>query len=380
MAGPYTRVSGGDDGNSGPTAATTIVNAHSGGLEALEYRRFNVRDYGAVGDGTTNDTAAINAACAALNAAGGGTLYFPAGTYSTTGGHYVSAGEVIGQGRTVSRLKVTGSGNALTINKGVLVDNLTLYHLSTGPDYFDPTTGISRPTGGSGIQILGSNSPGGLANNWTIRNCTIRGFYINIYAQDVQSYNIHGCLLNAQVFANLAMWNPAWPDTGDFSISDTVFDNPANFAGPPYVNAPYHFLWQSGGGIKITNCKFNGGVQYGIALILDPGAVTGVVNISNNSIENFTVAGIYVQATSGNLVGGTIVGNEIIDYTAPADGIHLNGSAMNGWTVIGNAIGAGSAHIRATNVTRLTVAGNAYNGGGTKRVFTGGTVNNLDTF
>jgi len=40
--------------------------------------------YGAVGDGTTDDTAAINLAIAALNAAGGGVLYFPAGNYKCT--------------------------------------------------------------------------------------------------------------------------------------------------------------------------------------------------------------------------------------------------------------------------------------------------------
>src|SRR5882757_11466273 len=42
---------------------------------------FNVRAYGAKGDGATLDTAAINAAIDAAAAAGGGTVYFPAGTY-----------------------------------------------------------------------------------------------------------------------------------------------------------------------------------------------------------------------------------------------------------------------------------------------------------
>jgi polygalacturonase len=42
---------------------------------------FNVRTYGATGDGKTVDTPAINKAIEAVAAAGGGTLLFPAGTY-----------------------------------------------------------------------------------------------------------------------------------------------------------------------------------------------------------------------------------------------------------------------------------------------------------
>ncbi len=42
---------------------------------------FNIRDYGAKGDGTTLDTAAINKAIETAAAKGGGTVYFPAGTY-----------------------------------------------------------------------------------------------------------------------------------------------------------------------------------------------------------------------------------------------------------------------------------------------------------
>ncbi len=42
---------------------------------------FDVRDYGATGNGTTNDTAAINKAITAANNAGGGTVRFPSGTY-----------------------------------------------------------------------------------------------------------------------------------------------------------------------------------------------------------------------------------------------------------------------------------------------------------
>lgn len=55
--------------------AVTVLSA----AETAEPRILNVRDYGAVGDGVTNDTAAINAAAADLR--DGETLYIPAGTY-----------------------------------------------------------------------------------------------------------------------------------------------------------------------------------------------------------------------------------------------------------------------------------------------------------
>lgn len=48
-------------------------------MQAKEQDVVSVKDFGAVGNGSTDDTAAINAAEVAVNAAGGGTLLFPDG-------------------------------------------------------------------------------------------------------------------------------------------------------------------------------------------------------------------------------------------------------------------------------------------------------------
>jgi polygalacturonase len=51
------------------------------GAPALHAAVYDVKSFGAVADGKTLDTAAINKAIDSAHAAGGGTVYLPAGAY-----------------------------------------------------------------------------------------------------------------------------------------------------------------------------------------------------------------------------------------------------------------------------------------------------------
>lgn len=81
---------------------------------------FNAKDYGAVGDGSTDDTTAINAAITAAIATGG-VVYFPSGKYKITSAlsASLSSGKnvaFIGQGyATTSIYQTTASANGLTV-------------------------------------------------------------------------------------------------------------------------------------------------------------------------------------------------------------------------------------------------------------------------
>lgn len=111
------------DGLNGPDQATLALLAGSGGSALIGYspggtgsvtttvqaklrQTVSVKDYGAVGDGTTDDTTAIQNTISAVGAAGGGTVLFPAGTYKTTSQLTVNTDAVFltGVGRKASVL------------------------------------------------------------------------------------------------------------------------------------------------------------------------------------------------------------------------------------------------------------------------------------
>jgi hypothetical protein len=126
---------------------------------------FNVKNYGAVGDGMHNDTTMIQAAATACDAAGGGTLFFPPGNY------------LIMAPITVTRkVQVTGSGPT-----GTTISAATQLQLKI--------KGAALSWGGSTVEgitfnqvdiILGETNADD-AQGTQIINCTFVGCTYSIY-------------------------------------------------------------------------------------------------------------------------------------------------------------------------------------------------------
>ena len=122
--------------------------------EALaEVGTYNVRHFGAVADGKSNDADAINRAIAACNAAGGGTVFVPSGVYATGTIHLKSDVTLaLDAGATLKAL--TDTDVALLVGKNL--ENVNIY----GPGFVD---GI----GNNGITLQ-------YCKNVEIRNLNIR--------------------------------------------------------------------------------------------------------------------------------------------------------------------------------------------------------------
>lgn len=94
----------------------------------------SVKDFGAVGDGITNDTVAIQYALSAMQVLGGGALYFPAGRYRVAAGVLSISGVAItiyGDGMNNTRIQSSaGAGNILTITQQDFTAPIFVHDLS----------------------------------------------------------------------------------------------------------------------------------------------------------------------------------------------------------------------------------------------------------
>lgn len=130
---------------------------------------FNIRAYGATGDGTTDDTAAIQAAIAD-SAVAGGTIVFPPGTYR------VGKNGAVGILRPKSNTVWQGAGKGLSVL------------------YFDDSIG--------GTDMVGNNINNGTTydalTNWTMRDLTLRGRGATVKTQTVQLMRVSGSQITVE--------------------------------------------------------------------------------------------------------------------------------------------------------------------------------------
>ncbi len=317
----------------GTGAVTTTV-------QAKLRETVSVEDFGAVGDGITDDTAAIQAAIDAKD-----NIYLPTGVYAITGLTLREGSVLHGDGYSLDNTK----GTVLKLTSGT-------YALNVNGTFspFDARRYIQIKNLSISNNVVGSKS----INAFFMTRFVIENVYVyggaddHLFMRNCYNGRIAGCRFSGATNSNctIAVKNDAVDNvfSGQMLFDDCDFWGEETSAYGVYIATPYNILEQ----LQFNKCHFLKNVKGyyvlsgGIATLISPhfeensdkdmeveaGAVNpNIVGLfSNNSTASFSAfrfAGI----------GGSITGAKHILY---------NGATVRIYDISGNGMSVNNAYFR----------------------------------
>lgn len=340
--------------NNGPTEADSIGSV------------INVKEFGAVGNGISDDTAAINNAIETAKSSLIKTVYFPAGEYKVSSTlFYYNKLTFVGDGVESTTIKADKNFYSdlfyIRLYYGIIApkekyqNNFTIKDLTINGNrdnqnipvfgifgYWSDRTTVSNvnviDVNGIGVGFAGSTNS--LVENTNVRDsgATLPGLWCgidnrtdvggveNVMFDHVSSINsdLDGIILNCP---NSTIQNSRFDNNGL-----NKGDSGALGAGAIYNDENYK-------NVRILNNYIGKSTEFGINMVLTDSF------ISNNTIENQNLAGIYLrpgtgESSKGVTITGNFIRNNAISDTMvaayPKSGIALDKSSNI--TITGNII------------------------------------------
>lgn len=274
--------------------------------------------YNAVGDGSTDDTSAIQAAIDDAEASGR-IVFLPKGTFRITSTLVINT--------TGTVLRGAGRGSTILSFQGSNVDAI---HISAS---YCEVSGIyirhtGTPTAGAGIKVDNS------AAFCLFNGLSIEKFYYGIDFVAATSWNVAECYIINSVQYQIYVRNTAAGDSGDQVIEGCTLDSSVSTAAAIRI--------ESGGGLKVYGNKILRH-QIGVDLQVEDGVLTSVLLIDGNSIEMQSVrhirlgrkgtTGIYKMIVISNNQHNYMTGITDGYYFGPGlDNVNVNGNVSEGYS------------------------------------------------
>lgn len=269
----------------------------------------NVKSYGAVGDGETDD---LEAFTNCLNEHGGGIIYIPEGVYRLGGTIYVpSKTQIYGAGFSTV-LKFTGPGNCIQ-------------YIGDETDYciFTNFAIEGNAGGGDGFNIYGD---GNIYMNVSVYRCGGNGFNLRYSGTNVFEFGALTKIVNCSAFLN---GEHGYSSNGilDSQMTNCTFCSNSQKADNTYDNIhcsnaikisnTHSWGWNDAHGYKraryalwveesatITGCHLEGG-RTGCARLGGRNVVAGCVFYASFGDHNILISGVYNQISASICMGQT---------------------------------------------------------------------------
>lgn len=268
----------------------------------------NVLDFGATGDGVTDDTDAIQDAIDALPAEGG-TVLFPAGTYyvpisGNLPALVVPAVPVVlaGFARGASTIVTEATGTA----SGTLINQLVGSHLTVDRLAF---TGPTAGTGYTYTGVIVNSADAAGSGDLTVRDCEFTGFTFQLRGGGgtTATITVQNCVLDGNVTASGLYCTPILctsPDAGTVSVSDTVIRDYGQSATNQYHGAYVTVAMQ----VLFDRVRFSAqvGTGYGVTHYGGSGSASGTYRDCTFAAD--TVRGFYTGDGFSRVAGCDFLG------------------------------------------------------------------------
>jgi len=283
--------------------------------------------YNAAGNGSTDDTAAIQAAVNALAAAGGGVLYIPPGNYKVTSTITWTANKslrILGDGANATSIQRASAASPFhtfdvrnVTGGGVEVEHLNILNTVNAGAFSDDQVGLYFAACNRvrlyGVQINSSANRVNIATEFS--NCN----EVSVIACDLRGY------VNAIL------------STGNTAVFDVVATTTATNSGSGVPTSGNVALTVSGGTLHLTNVVTNGG-DHGLVLLSGTGATPGFVYVHDFEVNNCHGDAVDLNTGAECWFEQLWCSNQSISNSEAAyHGVNV-GSSFDGWVVFDNCV------------------------------------------
>jgi hypothetical protein len=239
----------------------------------------SVKDFGAVGDGVADDTAAIQAAIDAVFNAGGGTVYIPTGTYLVS--------SIVKNWTGAVTVRIQGAGKRASKLKKKAGTTTPILDFSSSISVLDTYSEVCDLW----LEGLGAGTEAGLRvtdwARWTLKNVLIESTNKGLHSKGALALDVYDCTFQSNVYGYYCE-----------KSANNIYSNLVQFFGGQVgANTTWGMAIQHASGVHLYGTDLSAN---GVAGNPSTGGIIVDANVDDESgYSVISLNGVWMEANNG---------------------------------------------------------------------------------